>query len=108
MVPTLVAPPPLPPIPPYQFVTGSIDLPIGTTGSIFVNNTSNTAINITLPPMPVVNQNLVIKDIAGNSATYPITIDAEGYTIDGQPTLVIQFNYGWAELTFTGVQWVQV
>ena len=100
--------PTLPPPPAYQFVTDSIDLAFGSTGSIFVNNISNSAITITLPPNPVINQNLVIKDIVGNSGTYPITVDAVGYTIDGEPNLVIRFNFGWAEFTFTGVQWVQI
>lgn len=100
--------PTLPPPPAYQFVLGDIDLAFGSTGSIFVNNTSNAAITITLPPNPTINQNLVIKDIAGNSATYPITVDAVGYTIDGEPDLIIRYNFGWAEFTFTGVQWVQI
>jgi len=105
---TISSVPTLPVPPPFQTVTGSTNLPVGTTGSVFVNNTTNTAITITLPPLPTINQNLVIKDIAGNAGTYNITIIASGYTIDGQPSLVLSYNYAWAELTFTGTQWVQV
>lgn len=107
MVDITVSPQPPPPLA-YQFVTGDIALASGSHGSIFVNNTSGHAITITLPPLPVVNQNLVIKDITGNAATYPITIIATGYTIDGAAQLVLHANYSWAELTFTGIQWMQV
>lgn len=100
-------PTPLPP-PPYQFVIGTIDLVLGSTGNIFVNNTSSSSISITLPPAPLIGQNLVIKDVLGNAATYNIVIDATGYTIDGVPTLTLRQNYSWAEITFTGVEWVQV
>jgi len=100
--------PTAPPSTGYRFVTNDIDLAFGSVGTIFVNNTSGHSITITLPPGPYINQNLVIKDMAGNSAIYPIIIDAVGYTIDGRDTLVIQYDYGWAELTFTGTQWVQI
>lgn len=101
------APPPVP-LPPYIFSTGNTDLPQGFTGSVFVNNTSGSSITVNLPPLPVVNQNVVIKDVLGNANTFNIIIAAAGYTIDGQLNLVLSYNYAWAELTYTGSQWVQV
>jgi len=103
-----IALPTPPPPPPYTFVTGTITLPLGTTGTIYVNNTIGGPITITLPPMPQVDQNLVIKDTAGNAATYPITVIAAGYTLDGESSLVLHTDYSWAELTFSGAEWMQV
>jgi hypothetical protein len=102
----IMLPTPPPPLD-YQFLTGSATLPIGSHGSIFVNNTTG-GITITLPASPTVNQNLVVKDIAGNAATYPIVIQATGYDIDGMPGLTINTNYSWAEVVFTGTQWMQI
>ena len=68
---------------------------------LLINKTSATAHNINLPTS--VNRNnipIVIKDVAGNAATYIATIIPNGAeTIDGLATLPIDSNYGGFKLT---------
>lgn len=95
-----------PPVPLYQFVTGSIDLAFGSTGSIFVNNTSGGAITITLPPAPLVNHELDIKDIAGTAAMYNIVVDTpDGSLIDDMATYTIAYGFGNLGVIWTGSRW---
>jgi hypothetical protein len=48
----------------------------------------------------------VIKDGAGNAATYAITITtADGKTIDGSASYTISTNFGSVALMFNGTQW---
>lgn len=96
----------LPPPPPTTSVGGSTTLPVGTQGSININNTSGAMITITLPPSPVLDQRLAFKDIAGNASTYPIRILPQaGATIDSKPDFYMYQDYQAMELYWTSSGW---
>jgi hypothetical protein len=98
-------PEPLPP-PPFLYVKGSINLPIGTVGSVYVQNEAGSSITIGLPALPNVDDDLVIKDIVGNADTYNIVIQSvDGSMIDGQSFYVIMFKYGALHIKWTGTKW---
>jgi len=50
---------------------------------------------------------VALKDSAGNSSDDAITIAGNGNNIDGVATVVLNYNYSFVDLTYTGVQWVQ-
>ncbi len=79
----------------------------GFNGFLRVENTTSLPLTITMPPVPVTSQVITIKDTSGNAILYRITIAGNGKTIDGQTTAVIQYNYGWVNLFYNGVQWCQ-
>jgi len=87
-------------------VTAGQVLPAGFDGTVLVEAAA--PLIVTLPSAPTVGQAVTIKDAAGNAGTYPITVSGGGALIEGMPTLVINFNYGWAALLFSGGGWVQV
>src|SRR5215471_1116967 len=107
--------PVLPPfaLPPPVVINGGIT--VWTPGpqafyTIHVNNTSAAGIGIRLNPGTVVDQRVLIKDIAGNAATYVINISQQnGNPIDGtSPFIQLNENYQSVELIWTGANWGQV
>jgi len=101
-------PPVMPPTPPSMTIYETTALPAGTAGFIYISNVSTEPLFVTLPPSPVVGQTLTIKDITGNAGTYPITVVGGTAQIEGQPTLYMNFDYSWIQITYTGAEWVQV
>lgn len=61
----------------------------------------------TIIPMasPVTGQTYRIKDANGAAATNNITITPSGKNIDGAASLVININFGSADIVYTGTQW---
>lgn len=57
---------------------------------------------------PFLDQEVTIKDSTGHAAINNITINGNGYTIDGKPTLVLSVAYAFARLKFNGTQWGQI
>jgi len=92
---------------PVLVVNASVVLPAGSAGFIRIENTTGGPITVTLPSSPG-QASLILKDTAGNAGTWPITIGGGGSTIEGQGSLVLPYNYSWAELIHTGSQWVQI
>ena len=92
---------------PMMVVNATTTLPAGYRGFVRIENSTNAPITITLPASPVASQEITLKDTYGNAGTYPVTITGEGPAIEGQVTLVLQYNYSWVDLIFTGAQWVQ-
>jgi hypothetical protein len=94
---------------------GGITAAVSNNAIIVVDKTTPATTAVTLPASSnfsncptVVNSCPVyqIKDGAGNSATYPITITpADGKTIDGSSSLIIQSNYQAVTLVLNGTQW---
>lgn len=83
-------------------------LPAGYAGFVRVENTAAAPITITLPAAPTSGQEITLKDCAGNSSTYAVTINGNGVFIEGAMTLVLNYDFSWVDLYFTGTQWVQV
>ena len=92
---------------PMMVVSHTQTLPAGFAGFIRVENNTNAPITITLPPSPVASQEITLVDTYGNASAYPVTIIGNGPTINGQVALVLNFDRSWAELMFTGAEWVQ-
>jgi hypothetical protein len=96
----------LPPPPPVFVIGGSGPLPVGTSGPININNTTNAPITITLPASPVSGQTLYFKDVAGNAGTYQITIlPSVGSMIDNRTEFYMYQNYQAVEMYWTGTGW---
>jgi hypothetical protein len=65
--------------------------------------TSASALTLTLPATPALNDEVQIVDASGNSLTYNITVDRNGKLINGNAgNLIIDVNGGWYTLVFTG------
>jgi hypothetical protein len=65
--------------------------------------TSASALTLTLPSSPSVNDQIDILDASGNSVTYNITVARNGKLINGNAgNLIIDVNGGWYTLVFTG------
>jgi len=88
-------------------VNSTTTLATGFTGFVRVENTTGIPITVTLPASPTPNQVVALKDSAGNSSDDAITIAGNGNNIDGVATVVLNYNYSFVDLTYTGVQWVQ-
>lgn len=65
--------------------------------------TSASALTLTLPSTPSVNDQIDIFDASGNASTYNITVARNGNLINGNAgNLIIDVNGGWFTLVFTG------
>jgi hypothetical protein len=78
-------------------------------GFVWVDNTSGGNISVTMPADPVSPQQITVKDATGNAGTHTITVAGHGGDlIEGAATIILSRNYGWVNLVWTGVQWVQI
>lgn len=68
-------------------------------------DTTSGNIQINLPPSPNLGQCHVIKDSAGTSTGFPITIQGNGNTIDGSTAFVIAQPYESFTFYFNGIEW---
>jgi hypothetical protein len=67
----------------------------------FVNSSS--ALTLTLPELPAVNDQIEIFDASGNASTYNITVSRNGNKINGiTGNLIIDTTGAWMTLTYTG------
>lgn len=65
--------------------------------------TSASALTLTLPSSPSVNDQIDIFDASGNASTYNITISRNGKLINGNAgNFIIDVNGSWYTLVFTG------
>ena len=65
--------------------------------------TSASALTLTLPSSPSVNDQIDIFDASGNASTYNITVSRNSKLINGnEGNLIIDVNGGWFTLVFTG------
>ena len=65
--------------------------------------TSASALTLTLPGTPSVNDQIDIFNASGNASTYNITVARNGKLINGNAgNLIIDVNGGWFTLVFTG------
>lgn len=87
-------------------VAATTALAAGTTGSVNISNGAGAPITITLPPLPILDQTLNLKDVLGNAETFNITIQgAAGATIDGATTFTFSQNFQASAFKWTGAQW---
>ncbi len=83
------------------------------TATVTVSNTSDHTIcstysgarTVNLPSSPSAGDVYIIKDCAGNAATYNITINPAAGNIDGAPNAVISVNYGSLATIYVNSQW---
>lgn len=65
--------------------------------------TSASALTLTLPASPALNDEIQIVDASGNASTYNITVARNGRLINGNAgNLIIDNNGGWYTLLYTG------
>jgi hypothetical protein len=65
--------------------------------------TSASALTLTLPASPALNDEIQILDASGNASTYNITVARNGRLINGNAgNLIIDVNGGWYTLLYTG------
>jgi hypothetical protein len=65
--------------------------------------TSASALTLTLPATPALNDEVQIVDASGNALTYNITVARNGKLINGNAgNIIIDVNGGWYTLVFTG------
>jgi len=65
--------------------------------------TSGSALTLTLPASPALNDEIQILDASGNASTYNITVARNGKLINGTAgNLIIDNNGGWYSLLYTG------
>lgn len=65
--------------------------------------TSASALTLTLPASPALNDEIQIVDASGNASTYNITVARNGNLINGNAgNLIIDNNGGWYTLLYTG------
>ena len=65
--------------------------------------TSASALTLTLPASPALNDEIQILDASGNASTYNITVARNGRLINGNAgNLIIDNNGGWYTLVYTG------
>ena len=65
--------------------------------------TSASALTLTLPASPALNDEIQIVDASGNSSTYNITVARNANKINGDTVnLIIDTNGGWYTLLYTG------
>lgn len=62
---------------------------------------TNSNLTITLVALPFDGQTQIIKDKQGTATATPITVSANGNTIDGAASYSIDQNYGWVEVCYT-------
>ena len=80
-------------------ITSNTNLVVGT--RYFVSSSS--ALTLTLPASPSVNNQIDIFDASGNAATYNITVARNGNKINGvSGNLIIDTNGSWMSLVYTG------
>ena len=83
----------------YSTITANTNLVVGT--RYFV--TSSSALTLTLPSSPSVNDQIDIFDASGNAATYNITVSRNTKKINGVTgNLIIDTNGAWMTLVYTG------
>jgi hypothetical protein len=65
--------------------------------------TSASALTLTLPATPALNDEIQLLDASGNASTYNITVARNGNLINGGTgNLIIDNNGGWYTLLYTG------
>lgn len=90
----------------FANVTTPEAYPYNVIGSDYCILASSAAANtINLPVSSSTGRVLIIKDATGSAGNNPITINGNGNTIDGQASINIPNNYGFATLIFNGNGW---
>jgi hypothetical protein len=85
---------------PYSTLNSDTNL---VAGMRYYVSSSNTALTLTLPSSPAVNDQIDIFDASGNAATYNITVARNTKKINGVTgNLIIDTNGSWMTLVYTG------
>lgn len=84
---------------PYQSISANTSLLAGTRYYV----TSSSALTLTLPVSPSLNDEIEIIDASGNASTYNITIARNGNDINNNAgNFIIDQNNAWVHLLYTG------
>jgi hypothetical protein len=72
---------------------------------IALNRAIPAASSIYLVASPVKGQLVVVKDDSGNAQSYPLTVQGNGYLIDGSGSYTLSSNWASISLIFNGTKW---
>jgi len=84
--------------------SGSVVLPSQADVSIYVRNLTGSAITVTVPNGNILDQRVLIKDVAGNAGTYNINI-ATVSGIDGNNPYTLRSDYASLSIFWNGSVW---
>lgn len=93
--------------PSFGFYRQAVTSPAATllSNSTYVGMNVASAATLTLP-QGVTGRQVIIKDESGLAASNPITVAGDsGVTIDGQPSWLMNLNYGSLHLIYGATQW---
>jgi hypothetical protein len=85
--------------------TGTTYQCLSTDYYVAINLGTPAAMAVTLPSSPTAGQTLVIKDGAGDAATYNITVSPSSGTLDGASNVVLNNNYASVSVFYNGTNW---
>jgi hypothetical protein len=72
-------------------------------GLKYIGCSGTTTVNLTTSPIS--KDEIIVSDIMGNALTSPITINGNGYLINGFSYALINTNYGSITILFNGYNW---
>lgn len=73
---------------------------------ILLADTTGAAFTIFLPPAPAKGDTYILKDGVGNAGTNNLTIDGNGFNIDGTSTYVMTNSFECITTTYDGSNWL--
>jgi hypothetical protein len=85
-------------------VPGNVQV-LNTDYTVVIKKTVDQITTVYAPSNPTSGQRFQVKDGNGHSVSFPITVDGNGFLIDGSPTIVLNTGYEALELTFDTTQW---
>lgn len=88
-------------------IAGAVTV-LSTDRYVVINKGTPATTAVTLPSSPATGLIINIKDGAGNSASFNITVSAASGNIDGAATNVLNTNFASVDYIFNGTQWSAV
>lgn len=72
---------------------------------VTLNKVTDEVTTVFLPNPATESRTLIFKDGKGNAEQFPITIDGDGLTIDGESSFNLNIPYDSIEIVFNGTEW---
>jgi len=76
--------------------------------TVIIKKTVGEETTVFLPEFPVIGQEYTVVDGKGDALTNNITVDGNGYLINGMTTWPLNSNYGYVVLFFDGDEYIVI